>query len=390
MSTEGEEAPVPRREELTMDVRRVRERASGRRRPAHRSVGVAVGTGVALVLAACGGPGGGTIDPGSDEVSVTLVTQDGSSPFFRAMEQAARDGAGRLGVALTVDPGEGPTDVEGQVRSVEEAVLRGDDGILITPVSGQVEDAITAAREAGVYVVALDNPTSSATRGADITFATDNRQAGTLLGQWVAARLGGDVARVAMLDLVGDDSVSVDVARHDGFLAGMAVPVGDPRRTGDEARSGTYGEDEGTYSIVCSRPSLGTAEGGADAMRACLEQEGPTPTVVYAAADPAALGAREVLTEVGLDDVLVVSVDGGCEAVDAVEDGRLSATAQQYPVRMVDLGLRAVVEVVSGGERPRTSDGLDFHDTGVALVTDDPVADVTSLDSEAARGVCWG
>lgn len=331
-----------------------------------------------------------------DGVAVALVVKDARNPFFTAMQEAARSEAAELGVTLTVAAAAGPTDVDGQVRAIEDAVRRGDEGILVTPVSDGIDSALVAAREAGLYVVALDTPTAPDS-GADITFATDNREAGRLLGAWVAGALEGRDARIAVLDLLGDDSVTVDRDRNQGFLEGVGIPLGDPSRAGDEVESGTYANGVGgRYVISCRAASLGSRDGGAAAMRGCLDadEEGADPpkppTVVYAANDAAALGARDALEEAGIGRALVVSVDGGCEAVDAVEDGALSATAQQYPLRMVTLGLRAVAEVSAGGSRPRTSDGLDFYDTGVALVTDRPVPGVPSLDVASARGTCWG
>ena len=34
--------------------------------------------------------------------------------------------------------------------------------------------------------------------------------------------------------------------------------------------------------------------------------------------------------------------------------------------------------------------GLDFFDTGVALVTDKPVSGVESIDTAEAEKICWG
>jgi len=53
-----------------------------------------------------------------------------------------------------------------------------------------VNDAIKKARDAGLYVIALDTPTDPPD-AVDITFATDNREAGKLIGQYTAAKLDG-------------------------------------------------------------------------------------------------------------------------------------------------------------------------------------------------------
>ena len=71
-------------------------------------------------------------------------------------------------------------------------------------------------------------------------------------------------------------------------------------------------------------------------------------------------------------------------------DGIIDATSQQYPVKMAELGVEAIVELVETGEAPEPSEGLDFFNTGVALVTDQPVDGVDSIDTAEAASICWG
>ena len=102
-----------------------------------------------------------------------------------------------------------------------------------------VNAAIKKARDAGLYVIALDTPPDPADT-VDITFATDNREAGKLDGQWAAAQLDGKPATIALLDLFDDKIVSVDYDRDQGFLEGMGIDVADPKKNGDEAKTGKY------------------------------------------------------------------------------------------------------------------------------------------------------
>ena len=70
---------------------------------------------------------------------------------------------------------------------------------------------------------------------ADATFATDNFQAGLLIGQWANATLGADAAnaKIALLDLAISQP-SVDVLRDQGFLTGMGIDTVDINKWGDE------------------------------------------------------------------------------------------------------------------------------------------------------------
>ena len=254
--------------------------------------------------------------------------------------------------------------------------------------SNGVNAAIKKARDAGLYVIALDTPPDPANT-VDIAFATDNRAAGKLDGQWAAAQLAGKPAVIALLDLFNDKIVSVDYNRDQGFLEGMGIDVKDPKKNGDESPKGKYtGGKGGDYTIVCNEAGQGAADGGRSAMEKCLAKN-PNINVVYTINEPTAVGADAALKAAG-KTALMVSVDGGCAGVKSVKDGVIGATAQQYPLKMATLGMEAIAKIARGGEKPKTSAGLDFYNTGVALVTDKPVSGVESIDSTKGSSLCWG
>jgi len=326
-------------------------------------------------------------DPGSDNtVAVSLITKNSSNPFFVTMQEGAKKAAQAEGVTLTVAAGKEDGDEAGQVQAIEDAIARGDDGILITPNGPGVNPAIKKARDAGLYVIALDTPPDPAST-VDITFATDNFKAGELIGKWTAAQLGGKPATVALLDLFNDKIVSVDYNRDQGFLTGMGIATGDRKKNGDEAATGNY--SGGTYQIVCNEPTNGAEDGGRTAMERCLAKN-PNINVVYTINEPAAVGAQKALKAAGTKDVLVVSVDGGCNGVQQVKSGLINATSQQYPLKMAELGVKAIKQIATGGQKPQVTGGLDFYDTGVTLVTDKSVSGLTSIDSTQGATLCWG
>ena len=90
------------------------------------------------------------------------------------------------------------------------------------------------------------------------------------------------------------------------------------------------------------------------------------------------------------DGVLIVSVDGGCPGVQNVKEGIIGATSQQYPLLMASLGIEAIAKFAESGEIPEPTEGLDFVDTGVTLITDNPVDGVESINSEEGLEKCWG
>ena len=102
-------------------------------------------------------------------------------------------------------------------------------------------------------------------------------------------------------------------------------------------------------------------------------------------------GAAEALRAFGRQEgVTIVSVDGGCPGVQNVADGVIGATSQQYPLKMASMGIEAIAAFAKDGTKPQVSEGLDFTDTGVNLVTDQPVEGVSSISVEEGLAQCWG
>jgi fructose transport system substrate-binding protein len=354
-----------------------------------RAIAIVAAVSTVVTVAACNrGDSGSSGTGGEAAIGVSLITKDSTNPFFVAMQKGAKQDATKNNVKLTVASGKQEGDDQGQITAIEDAIARGDKGILITPMSNGVNASMTKAREAGLYVIALDTPPDPADT-VDITFATDNREAGKLDGQWAAAQLDGKPAVIALLDLFDDKIVSVDYNRDQGFLEGMGIDVADPKKNGDEAQTGKYtGGKGGTYTIVCNEAGQGAEDGGRTAMERCLAKN-PNINLVYTINEPTAVGANASLKAAG-KTAIIVSVDGGCAGVESVKSGVIGATAQQYPLKMATLGMEAIAKIARGGEKPQTSAGLDFYNTGVALVTDKKVDGVDSISSDEGAKICWG
>ena len=328
--------------------------------------------GAALTVAAAGSAAAAT--------SVCLITKDATNPFFVKMAEGAFAKSAELGVELRSFAGRFDGDHETQVAAIETCVASGVDGILLVASdTAAITGPVMAAREAGVLVIALDTPLDPMD-AADMTFATDNFQAGVLIGEWARRTMDDpDNARIGLLN-INVSQPTVGVLRNQGFLTGFGIDVGDPNRWGDE-------DDP---RIVGHEVSNGNAEGGRSGMENLLAID-PSINLVYTINEPAAAGAFEALRAFGRqDDVLIVSVDGGCPGVEDVAAGVIGATAQQYPLQMAALGVEAVARFAETGELPEPTEGKEFFDTGVGLVTGAPVDGMEQLSVEEGMRLCWG
>jgi fructose transport system substrate-binding protein len=331
---------------------------------------------------ATGGSGSGT------QVGVSLILKTLTNPYFVSMENDAKAAAAKDNVKLTVAAGTKDGDTQSQITAIDNAIARGDKGILITTNGDAVNAALGQAKQAGLFVIALDtapNPPST----ADITYATDNTAAGKLDGQYAAAALAGKPAVIAMLDLFNNQVVSVDIDRDHGFLQGMGINPGSTSQNGQEAKTGSY-TGGGSYTIACHQPTQGAIDGGRTAMENCLSAN-PNINVVYAINEPAAEGAYNALKAAGKQNqVAIYAIDGSCSGLKLVSSGEFTADAVQYPGKMAALGVDSIAKLARGGSKPSVTQGKDFFDTGTALVATKAVGTLSIQSPTEAASACWG
>ena len=309
-----------------------------------------------------------------------LITKNNTNPFFVKMKEGAEAAATAAGLDFQAYAGEKDGDAAPQITAIENCVAAGAKGILITPSNDSVGPALKDARAAGVLVIALDTPLADP-EAQDMTFATDNFEAGLRIGKWAAAQLGAEAAnaKIGMLD-INKDNISVDVARDTGFLVGFGIEVPDLKVMGSETDARVIGHES----------SGANPEGGVTSVENLLAKE-PGMNVVYTINEPAAEGAYQALKAAGKEaGVLIVSVDGGCPGIASVKSGVIGATSQQYPLLMASKGIEAIVAYAKDGTKPAASEGLSFFNTGVNLVTDKPAEGVESIDSTKGTELCWG
>lgn len=314
------------------------------------------------------------------DTAACLITKNNTNPFFVKMKEGAEAKAKEAGIALSSYAGKVDGDAGPQITAIENCIASGAKGILITASNDSVIPVLKKARKEGILVIALDTPISDP-EAQDMTFATDNFEAGLLIGKWAKAKMGDAAkdAKIGMLD-INKDNISVDVARDTGFLVGFGIEVPNLKVMGSETDPRVIGHES----------SGANPEGGVTSVENLLAKE-PNMNVVYTINEPAAEGAYQALKKAGKEKgVLIVSVDGGCPGIDSVANGVIGATSQQYPLLMASKGIEAIAAFAKDGTKPQASDGLTFFNTGVNLVTDQPVEGVPSIDSKKGKELCWG
>jgi fructose transport system substrate-binding protein len=334
--------------------------------PRTRFATLAVGAVALLAFSACSRAAG-------DTAVIGLITKTETNPFFVKMKEGAQQAATANAVTLLVGAGRSDGDNAGQVAAIENQVAAGARVILISPSDAKaIVPTITKLRNDGILVIALDSPTDPID-ATDGFFGSDNYRAGEVIGAYARARLGATAPKIVTIDLLPGHPTGAQ--RHNGFLKGLGLTT-NPRESNENAAPA---------EVVCSGDSIGDQAKAQTVTENCL-QSAPSTNVVYAINEPSAAGAYNALVKAGRDkDVFIVTVDGGCRGVDDVAAGHFAATAQQYPLRMAELGVQAGVEFLRSGKKPS-----GFTDTGVTLVAGEKLPGVESLTPVEGAARCWG
>jgi simple sugar transport system substrate-binding protein len=277
----------------------------------------------------------------AEDVKIGFITKF-PVPFFATMENAAKAyAAANPGVEIVFGQGASATDIEGQISLIESMVTRGVQGIALTPVDPTVAPALDKAIESGVKVVLMDNNIPD-WNGRTALATTDNYNAGKIAGEYLKTVLkDGDTL---------------------GILEGVpGVPSLDDRVNGMlEGLKGVKVEIVGRGTTNCTEElGINTAQD--------LLTANPDLKAIYSACGPPAAGAAQAVKNAGIDTgkFVLVGFDFCCGEAEALAAGIEDATVAQFPAKMAELGVDALVKAIRGEQVE------SLIDSGAALVTKD-------------------
>jgi ribose transport system substrate-binding protein len=256
------------------------------------------------------------------QVGVTLLTE--AHVFYQDLKQGMLAAAESLDVDLHIVAGE--WDLARQTAQVQSFVTRKMDAIVIAPVnSSGIVSAVEEARTAGIPVFTADIAADGG--GVVAHIASDNRQGGRLLGEFLAQQLGGRGA-VVVLDQPTVTSVQDRVA---GFREAIAAHPG--------------------ITIVAAPAVERGLRDVAKQKTDNLLTAGRPLDAIFGSNDDCALGALASVQAAGRDGIAIVGYDATPEARTAIASGTaLLADAVQHPEQIG----RRTVEVVAAYLRGET------------------------------------
>lgn len=289
---------------------------------------------VLLVIFLCGcssssGPSNDSTSTESEKPRVALIMKSLANEFFSTMAKGAEshqsDHADRYD--LVVNGIKDERDLSRQVALVGEMVAAGVDAIVIAPADSKaLVPALRKAQEAGVVVINIDNRLDAdvlESEGISVPFVgPDNRAGAKKVGAHLAAqRKQGD--SVAILEGIRGSFNSQQ--RVLGFNDAMA---------------------EAKLKVVDSQ-SAEWEMSSANTIASAMLTEHPEITAILAANDSMAMGAIAAVKASGrTGEVQIVGFDNITAIRQAIKEGQVLATADQYGDQLAVFGIEYALKLI--------------------------------------------
>lgn len=248
---------------------------------------------------------------------------DGTNDFWKALILGARMAAKEYNADIEIKAPAEENDVEGQNQLLKESIKEKPDAILFSPSSfTESDELLKEAKEKKIKISFIDSYVDEPLQ--DLTVATDNLEAGELLGKFAASLLGPE-DQIAIVSHV--KGVSTAVEREEGFRKGL----------GDLA-------DNIVEVVYCnSRYELSRQ------LTTELMEKYPDLKMIAGMNEYSSVGAARAVKASGAKDrIVVVGVDSSQEAVQLMENGVFKGLVVQKAFKMGYLGVKETVRMLRG------------------------------------------
>ena len=264
---------------------------------------------------------------------VGFAQTESNNPWRLAETKSMQDEAKKLGYQLVYTDAAGST--AKQVADVRSMIAQGVDAIFLPPREDKpLAPVVAEARKAGIPVILIDrniDPALSKAGTDYVTFLGSNFiMQGQRVADWLVKNANG---KTNIIELEGTTGASPANDRKKGFDDVIAK---NPQFNIVASQTGNFARDTGRQ----------VAE--------TLLQAHPEANVIYAHNDEMAIGAVSAIQAAGKvpgKDILVLSIDGGKEAVQMVVDGKINYVVESNP-RFGPIAFQTLKEYAAGKAFP--------------------------------------
>lgn len=270
--------------------------------------------------------------------------RDDTNDFWTSVISGCRMAAEEYESELEIMAPDKEENVEEQNRLLRAAIEKKPDAILFSPSSMNASDELLKeAKDKGIRITYIDSYTKEDLQ--DLTVATDNVNAGRMMGEYARTLLDKD-SKIAIVSHV--KGVSTDVEREQGFREGL----------------GDYAENivETVYCNSLYEKSYELAQK--------LMEKYPDLEMIAGMNEYSAVGVGRAVSDAGVKDRIdVVGVDCSQEAINLMEMGVYKGIIVQKAFRMGYIGVEETIHMLNG-------DAVEKNiDSGCELVTPENMYD---------------
>ena len=270
--------------------------------------------------------------------------RDDTNDFWTSVISGCRMAAEEYESELEIMAPDKEENVEEQNRLLRAAIEKKPDAILFSPSSMNASDELLKeAKDKGIRITYIDSYTKKDLQ--DLTVATDNVNAGRMMGEYARTLLDKD-SKIAIVSHV--KGVSTAVEREQGFREGL----------------GDYAENivETVYCNSLYEKSYELAQK--------LMEKYPDLEMIAGMNEYSAVGVGRAVSDAGVKDRIdVVGVDCSQEAINLMEMGVYKGIIVQKAFRMGYIGVEETIHMLNG-------DAVEKNiDSGCELVTPENMYD---------------
>ncbi|WP_225769069.1 substrate-binding domain-containing protein [Inquilinus sp. Marseille-Q2685] len=261
---------------------------------------------------------------------IALVTINQQALFFNQINEGAQKAADAAGAKLVIFNANNVPSAQND--AIENYITQKVDGIVLVAIDvNGVKPAITAAKQAGIPVVAVDAQIPDGDNAAFV--GVDNLKAGEEIGKHVADYVKQNMGGSAKLGVIGALNSFIQNQRLDGFkkalsASGVKVDIVDT----------VDGQNVQDVALTASE-NLMTAN--------------PDMTALYATGEPALIGAVSAVTSQGrTGDIKVFGWDLTAQAMEGIDAGWVAAVVQQDPATEGKVAVETLLKLKKGETVP--------------------------------------
>jgi ribose transport system substrate-binding protein len=279
-----------------------------------------------MLLAGCGGSSDKNDSGQRPVIGVSVLTLQ--NPFFRDLGDAMAEEAEKLGYDIVITAGD--FDIGRQRNQVSDFIVQRVAAIVLCPQDSRaIGTSIREANQTGIPVFTADIAVLADDVDIVSHIATNNYQAGQIAAEAVIEAIGGR-GKVGIIDHPEVESV---IMRTNGFM--------------DKINS--YNNEHGRNIQIVSRLPGGGAQDRSFRAAEDMLQAHADLNAIFAINDPSALGAVAAVERAGKEGrVKIVGVDGMPEVRQAIKDGKIYATAIQFPENIGRMTVQKIHSYMQG------------------------------------------